>query len=250
MTNKIATKIEKHQAVGMFGKGNDNSHAINFNTSAGADCSLKCRLNPNNKKTIARKKNGEAVETCYAVRNEAYRKNVGALNRLRGKTNPVTILNYATVKLSTVCNSWIRFSTHGSVPRISRAKKTRGFIRALETFCYRMRRNNNKIHLPIEEIGKARFYRSIVEKYGFIVRLSCQSESQAFDKNNGQRSFVVGTRKQSRAERETIAYDFARKIRANGETAVVCPAIVSTAKCGDCKACASDKVDMVVYPLH
>ncbi len=250
MTNKIATKIKQNQAVGTFGKGNENSHAVNFNTSAGPDCSLKCRLNPNNRQTIARKLRGENVETCYAVRNENYRKNVKNLNRLRGKTNPVTILSYASVKLSKVCNSWVRFSTHGSLPMISRAKSTRGFIRALENFCERMQRNNNKIHLPIEEIGKARFYRDIVGKFGFIVRLSCQSETQALDKNNAHRSYVVGTREQSRAERKIAAYDFARKIRENGETAIVCPAIVSKAKCGDCTACASDKVAMVVYPLH
>jgi hypothetical protein len=46
------------------------------------------------------------------------------------------------------------------------------------------------------------------------------------------------------------AQSCAKRARAAGVSTVVCPAVIGDSHCGECVACASPLVDLVIYPFH
>ena len=140
---------------------------------------------------------------------------------------------------------WFRFSSFGSAPNKPTARG-KGFIAAMVRLASLL--DPRTTHFPIEGNAKAELYRRILP--AFTIRESLQSKKrlQNFDK---QCSIVVGDWSQTPKERADVARAVAKDIKnTRNKTAIVCPAVVSDSKCGQCRACASPLVDLVVYPLH
>ena len=91
-----------------------------------------------------------------------------------------------------------------------------------------------------------------------VVRRTSQSPTASrMLAERGSRAWVVarrihngGVRKSEVADNIALARDVAVVARKSGQTCIVCPAIASDAKCGQCTACANRAVDIVLYPFH
>ncbi len=106
--------------------------------------------------------------------------------------------------------------------------------------------------MPVETLGKAVTFRSL----GFRPRVSIQNKGWRAAKRALAAGFSVslvidppdfGKGWKGRAIEAGRAY--ARELRERGMPAKTCPGIVGSAKCGECKLCASP-LAVIVYPRH
>jgi hypothetical protein len=248
--------------LGGFGKGVDGSVSINFGTSAGKNCSKRCRHRSDYK-------GADATNACYAEAIEKRPDRTQLLAKLkRHDKMPAALVCGAALselqalELRGIVPPWVRFSTAGSLPMPGDV--TNGFrtqLRALVTWIVS---HGIPIHLPVETQGKAEFYRTIVGDL-VCVRESLQrlgSHTTAV----GAISWVSGddivTGKAIFLRRiERARAECKERTAATGRKAIVCPAIVASfrqrlgadpnplAKCGSCTACAVSTID-VCYPKH
>lgn len=228
--------------LGQFSKGNAQSYSANFSESGGLNCSNQCKL----------KGNG-----CYAIKVEKLYKNAKDAGVKKRKLGPVQVCNAIRLELRNIRNIWLRFSVLGSLPMVAVAKKTKGFETAFKAMLSEARNAGCKIHMPVETRQKQSYYQSLASEVSpdIVVRESCQNEKRATTANN-HRSFVIGKIGVPMVERIKQCREFARKIRANGESCIVCPAVKprnfqgKKVKCGDCVSCSDKRVKVVIYPLH
>ena len=224
-----------YPVLGDFGKGIKGSKQLSFGTSGGKHCLVSCEHHPSNS------------GACYAAKNEKFRKNsTGAKTARHELMHPTLIVNYAISELvNKILPTWFRFSVFSSMPKKVIAK-SKGFKEAILRLVSML--DPRTTHIPVETNSKAEFYRELFPKE-FVIRESLQS-IDALETYEKQASIVVGSWEQSPSERAELAYAIASHQRTLGKRAVPCPAIVSNSKCGQCKACASHSVDLVIYPLH
>ena len=248
--------------LGGFGKGVDGSVSINFGTSAGKNCSKRCRHRSDYK-------GANATNACYAEAIEKRPDRTQLLAKLQrhDKMPAALVCGSALLELQAmqakgIVPPWVRFSTAGSLPMPGNV--TNGFRTQLRALVTWLVSHDIPIHLPVETHGKAEFYRSIVGDL-VCVRESLQrvgSHTTAV----GAVSWVSGDdilqgkaiflRRIERARKECK-----ERTATTGRKAVVCPAIVASfkqrlgadhnplAKCGSCTACAVGTID-VCYPKH
>jgi hypothetical protein len=225
-------KEKEYPILGSFGKGVKGSYHLSFGMSAGKHCLTSCV---------------HYLKDCYAQKTERFRSALGRKQERHENTHPTLLVNKAIMEVqnSKTPIPWFRFSSFGSAPNKPTARG-KGFIAAMVRLASLL--DPRTTHFPVESKTKAEFYRRILP--AFTIRESLQSKNrlQDFDK---QCSIVVGKWEQTPKERADVARATAKDIkRTRGKTAVVCPAVVSDSKCGQCRACASPLVDLVVYPLH
>lgn len=209
-----------------FSKGIKESAALSFSRSASKNCSPGCKqLN-----------NG-----CYAETVEKRYKDYGLKLIRHGRTAPHNLLYLALAEVQRRKLSWFRFSVSGSLPPVSRIRDKVRFAASLKELCSFLISNGALIHLPVESYPKAVMVRKILAGLPVVVRRSCQSLSGLL-KSKDSVSWVV--------PKGTDVKKLADSIRESGKSVVVCPAIISSSKCGQCKACANKFVDIVLYPKH
>jgi hypothetical protein len=224
-------KMKLPPILGEFGKGIKGSYHLSFGMSAGKHCLNSCI---------------HKAMDCYAVKTERFRSALGKKQERHENTHPTLLVNRAIMEVQTKkAIPWFRFSSFGSAPNKTVARG-KGFVAAMVRLSGLL--DPRKTHFPVESKSKAEFYRRILP--AFTIRESLQSKKRLQDFNK-QASIVVGEWSQTPLERAETARATAREVkRTRGKTAVVCPAVVSNSKCGQCTACASPLVDLVVYPLH
>jgi len=220
--------------AGDYGKGVNGSLTVNFAVSGGKNCDLSCRFHPAND------------GGCYAVVVGA-RKPTVTVNLEKKEADFSGYLRALVAKLDKlVAAPWIRFSAFGSIPAPNQwSDADRENLRIIADAL-----DHRRVHFPVETTEKAEALKAL----GFHPRVS---DGQAND-TNGQVSRVVmghvvvtGAMPKDRArEVSAPAFEEAKRIRATGKSAVVCPAIVGNNKCGQCKACGANGADVVIYPRH
>lgn len=223
------------------------SHAASFGPSAGQGgfCSRSCRL----------------WDCCYAAKSERRRPNVRrSLARLRS-LSPIEIARRTRYEMPRRF-SWFRWCVAGSIPERSdfgsgaewsefRAEVRETTAAAVDS--------GADVHFPVETAQKARTWRGVLRGLGVVVRRSAQVQTvRALLRSRDHRSWVVvapgrtihagGVRRSVVAENRAYAFRVAEQVRAAGQTCVVCP--YPSRKCGECRACASPAVDVVLYPFH
>lgn len=219
----------------------ENSLALNFSRSGGADCDDSCAL----------KKSG----ICYAMASQRIYKALYAKLERHEKNGFEWVINEALHAIEGNPGDFeglkfFRFSTHGTVPNRSFSTSERI---ALTRFGDLLKGNNVLIHFPVET----------VEKYNRVMDCGIQPRLSFQDRINGSlcsplcSSVTAGVRRQAKLERIGEARKIAGFARKTGKRAVICPAIVSSfvkregkITCDQCRLCASDKVGMVIYPMH
>jgi hypothetical protein len=272
--------------LGSFSKGVENSAAVNFGLSGGANCETSCRHHPEHPNAIANPADG-----CYAWILEKRHDRVQLHNKLgRHERLPASVIaQRAHLELEREAlydkppRPWVRFSTGGSLPGRKKALRDSKFsaaFRALVEFAV-MRSGRDRIHLPVETAGKARFYRELV---GDIVTVReslqtpnmCPATIATHKIPAGAVSFTAGENEPAGPGRRLRVLAAATAAaaawaRRTGRKTIVCPAVRVSflsrlkayrrgrtndqvaewragAKCGACRACALN-VD-VVYPAH
>ena len=232
-------KMTMKSVLGTFSKGNETARSINFSESGGENCSGRCPHKGN---------------SCYAERVEKLYPSAKKSGIAKRKMGAVQILNRATMEIRTLRNVWLRVSVLGSLPKISQAKREKGFAVAFENFLKAVKESGSKIHIPVEDYEKASFYTELAGNWA-VIRESCFSKKRVLETPN-KASHVIGEKGTPMQTRIDQCHDFARTIRKTGKTAIVCAAVKPRnytgrpVKCGDCTACSSEKVDVVLYPLH
>lgn len=218
------------QILTKFSKGIKNSAALSFSLSASNNCDDSCR---------------QKIGTCYALGPESRYKDYGKKLRKHGRTKQHTLIYGALqeLKRKRELPTWFRFSVSGSFKAKSQMslQDWNNFKKAMKEFCEFATDKKMNLHIPCETMGKARSLRSIVGKH--VIRRSIQSSKLSVLINSKDHcSWVVPTNQNPQ--------EIAQTLRDNGKTTVICPAVIGNSKCGKCLACASHKVDMVLYPQH
>lgn len=256
----------KENVYNSFGKGCDTSLALNFGISAGENCDPGCRMHPESTSP-------DKIGGCYAttiekqrpavVDNLAHKEDIGAL-----KVIALAIVQWGELQVLIRENalrqvSWVRISSGGSVPAedqvpVRYRKRYKALFRQLVQLWTSV---GAMVHFPVESIEKAVWYRSFLGDL-ITIRLSAQSEGEFYG-DNGAMSFVVGEHitsknsKRVKRDRVTYARAYARERKQEtGRPTMHCGAIESTflkreykQKCGICKACAMDDID-ILYSKH
>ncbi len=229
-----------------FAKGVAGAVSLNYCRAGGKHCSSQCTHHPINE------------GSCYGIGIEKLRPSVALGLAHREATPPAIVTERALDELRArdFDVPWFRFSSSGSLPQPSQARKSDRFQESLSMLVLALYARHVPTHFPVESPEKATYYQALVGKAA-IVRLSCQTEAQWLSWP-GATSYVAGgditTGKHIRARRFKAAQDAARKRRTEtGRPAMVCPGIRNgtereTKHCGQCTACAR-QID-IVYPLH
>lgn len=215
-----------------FSKGIKQSAALSFGLSAKTLCDKSCQM----------LKRG----LCYAEKPELrYKDYYRKLIRHR-RMNPVSLLGGASKEVSGLSLKWFRFSVSGSVPSKHQVKNWNSYKGGFRLLCEQLLLRGVKIHLPVESMNKARSYRAILQGLPIVVRRTIQNkkELESFTDNC---AYVIGEKP---GNNSAAAFTLAKELRQLGKTSVVCPAVIGDSKCGRCTACSSDKVDLIIYPLH
>lgn len=246
--------------LGSFGKGTETSRSFNISEAGGDWCHVSCLYHPESENPLA--ETVSAKDKCYMVRLQKVYRSFETSLAARRKLNPADVLNAAIGELELRLTNgekidWLRISVGGSLPPVDEARKNDRFRKALRRLADVCNRWGVKVHLPIEETEKARFYRRVLQGLGITVRESLQ-DPEAYKTATGAVSWVAGLDIQSgrniRARRvEAARQQAAERRESTGRKTIVCPAVVNPknekAKCGSCTACAYEHID-VVYPLH
>ena len=257
-------RAHKENIYNSFGKGCDESIALNFDRSSGKNCSTRCR---HHKQSIRK----NATFACYSTTSESFRPSVRDSLEKKGKMSPLEIVGLALIQLGELevflektgkRLKFHRFSAAGSVPKKSDipVHERKRFENILRLLCSRLVKLGVAVHFPVESREKFEYYNAIVGDL-VTIRLSLQdSESELSELRPC--SFVVGEQfrshncKSVKLTRIEYARERAReRYLKTGRKTIVCPAIVSTflkkapIHCGTCDACANKNID-VIYPLH
>jgi hypothetical protein len=174
--------------------------------------------------------------------------------------HPVQVLNQARLEMRHRRNIWFRFSSRGSVPKVGKARKIPGFESAFKALIAEVIESGSTVHLPVESLSKRLYYQALcdaVKPGAVVVRETVQSERVLWSRSC-PRAFVVGSRSDglSMPERIKNAYELRDKLLEAGISAIVCGKVKPVrfkgrkAKCGQCKACAVDAVEVILYPFH
>ena len=216
---------------------------MSFSLSGRQNCDTGCRL----------------LHTCYASKIERLYPDLKAKLARHYRNGPLFVLNRAIAQWKPV--KWARLSVDGSLPpRSSMSSK------AWATFGKRLRvlvqlgiETGAQWHIPVESVAKARSYRALLAGLNVVVRRTSQAKHwRALLGFTDQYAWVVAKSRMTRgrltpaecAENTAEAYRVAEKLRAHGQSGVVCSAVARDSKCGQCTACADPRVDFVLYPLH
>lgn len=235
-----------HGHVSKFCAG---AHSASFGRSAGGGgfCSRVCRL----------------WSCCYAAKSERVRKNVARrLDRMQS-IRPADLARRVRYEMPRVF-PWFRWCVYGSMPSRSDFQsygEWLEFRREVVATTAAAVDSGASVHFPIESSGKARVWRNAVAALGVVVRRSSQVRSvRALLRSQDPRSWVVvapgrtihagGVRRSVVRENVQYAREVAKEVRAAGQTCVVCPAVSGVRKCGECRACSSAAVDVVLFPFH
>jgi hypothetical protein len=250
-TTKAKKRARAYSVFTMFSKAVFDHIGLSFSRSAdngkegASNCDASCKL----------------WEVCYASRMERIYKSLDSKLRRHFELGPVGVLVRAIADIKPVPIRWARISIDGSVPSIARMNKktARAFVRLLREFIRAVQALGASVHLPVESLPKARDYREALEGTGVVVRRTDQSDTiEECLRSNDHRAFVVAkngihngcvTKAEKQANIE-YARECAQKARDAGQTCVDCPAISGSSLCGQCKACASPLVDLVIYAFH
>lgn len=222
--------------LSVFSKGINGARALSFGLSAKSLCDKTCRM--------------LKMGFCYAENPERIYKDYNRKLRSHMRMNPENLVARAKKEI-TPRIKWFRFSVSGSLPSRSMVRNWDLFSSELRSLVNELILHKIPVHMPVESSKKARTYRSLLGDL-ITVRRTIQTK-------NGLKSFsdpaayVCGD-KPSKSNIH-LANSLAREIRSTGKTVVVCPAVFpnkhgTKSKCGQCTACADNRVDLVVYPLH
>lgn len=210
-----------------FSKGIKESAALSFSRSASKNCDIKCKQFNNG---------------CYAEAVEKRYKDYGRKLLRHSRIAPHNLIYSALAEVVQRKKlSWFRFSVSGSIPPANRIKDKAKFAASLRELCFYLTAKSVAIHLPVESYPKAVMVRSILAGLPIVVRRSCQSFKGLLSSKD-HASWVVPY--------EMDAHRVADTLREQGRSTVICPAIIGDSKCGKCKACSSQLVDIVLYPKH
>ena len=233
-----ASKLVKDSAAVSFDlSGSERSSGESTN------CDPRCRL----------------LELCYASRIERIYKGLNAKLADHAKRGPLWVVNQAILQLRPKPIRWFRFSVNGSVPeKYSLGSDWPKFTTALRILISKAQVLGAKVHFPVESINKARAYRTALQGLNIVVRRSVQTGLSAAINAKDHCSIVISdgplhsgcVTKEEKRTNTAASYAAAKRIRAAGRSAVVCPAVAGSSKCGKCTACADPAVDIVVYPFH
>jgi len=241
-------KAKSYGPFTMFSKAVPSHIGLSFSTSGEGDtsnCDSRCRL----------------LELCYAVRLERIYKTLNAKLSRHHRIGAIDLVAQALEALKDKPLKWARLSVDGSLPKRGQFSREQWsiFSRLLRELVQRAIDLGASWHIPVESRSKARSYRAALKDLPVVVRRSDQSRTIAgLLKSDDCRSWVAvadelhsGCVTQDEKNRNTAyARQCAAQCRAAGQTAVVCPAVAGSSHCGDCTACASGLVDIVLYPFH
>lgn len=229
-----------YSILGSFSKAVPDAVAINFAPSSGVNCSDTCKV----KHQGCYARNTETRKPSIHVSLE--RKAQDQTGYLHNLTKPHTLIKLHHAP-------WIRFSVFGSVPPAARLTETdRKHLIMLAGFC-----DPETTHLPVETLAKVRTY----QKLGFFPRLSLGPNPSTRRIRNMLKlgipiSLIVDPMHQAPGwtdHAKTLAKLTARKLRKIYQKKIlVCPAIIGSAKCGQCKACNGlpSSPNIIIYPKH
>lgn len=258
-------RTTKDNIFNSFGKGCEDSIALNWDYSSGPNCSTTCRHH-------AQSIRKNATHACYSTTAEKMRPAVKGSLEQKGRLSPLRLIGLAYLQLGELFIflesknrklKFFRMSAAGSVPGKSQIPESerKRFETVFRLLCLALVKHGAKVHFPVESLAKFEYYNSLVGDI-VTIRLSLQTrESElAFP---GPSSFVVGEQFRSsnckNVKLSRIEYARERaseRYQKTGRKTIVCPAIVSTFEkrdrkilCGHCDACANSNID-IVYPLH
>lgn len=230
-----------------FSKAVPDHIGLSFSRSAdskrqGSNCDKSCRL----------------WSVCYAARIERIYQSLNAKLKRHAKRGAAAVLVDALAELPPKPIRWMRLSIDGSLPSIKTLGKSRGIFRKLlRQFVAQCQGLGADVHIPVESIAKARSYRAMLKGLDVVVRRTSQARTfAAVLTSSDARAWVVGRLHGGAVKKTETAANIlecdrlAAVARAAGQTAVVCPAVKGTSKCGQCTACASPMVDIILYPFH
>ena len=219
----------------------DDSYAASFGNSAGSGesfCDKSCRL----------------WTLCYASKLEKVRVNVREALSKALKAGAIPLLQSIMDRMPRRF-TWMRWSVFGSVPSSADLGDKWPQFAAMFREANKMAVESGAlVHLPVESKAKAKELRDVLVGLPIVVRRSDQSDTVAdMIKSTDHRSYVVGEHKfrpseEDKARNKELSRKAAKRIRATGQTAVECP--FPRLKCGQCRACADPRVDVVLYAYH
>lgn len=247
-----AKRARAYSVFTMFSKAVNDHIGLSFSRSAGtkkerSNCDPSCKL----------------WKACYASRIERVYKSLDAKLRRHYEMGPVGVLVRAIADLKPAPIRWARFSVDGSMPKLSTLpRNTRAvFRRLLREFIVQAQALGADWHIPVESVDKAREYRAALSGLGVTVRRTSQRDTLAqVLQSKDPRAWVCAdpstgihngcVTKSEEARNIEFVHECASVARAAGQSCAVCPAIWRDSKCGDCRACASGLVDLIIYPFH
>lgn len=223
-----------------FGKGCDGSLALNACKGSGEFCSKTCPFNLNGDVWK------EGMPACYTEGPQKMYKNlIPFLDK--HQENFTGFLYGILANMDKLKKApWVRFSSFGSFPEQDQLNENHRNL--LQEIAHQLRDQieAGKVHFPVETITKYHTY----SKLGFRARLSLATNQEQYE-TASRRACVVGSLKDHMTTRINQAKAKAKDLMKQGVKAIVCPAVGNKKiKCGNCTACGSDKVEMVVYPVH
>lgn len=185
---------------------------------------------------------------CYAERGpELLYKNYSSKLIKHERKSASKLNEEALLEVKKLNLEWFRFSVSGS---IHEKRITLRFQKTLRELCQYLVSTGCYIHFPVESPMKAAKIRGILKGLPIVVRRTVQSNLMDVLLAKDQVAFVVGTNKWKREENKRDCIEAAQTLRKGGKRTVICPAVIGSAKCGECTACADHSVDVVLYPLH
>jgi hypothetical protein len=225
-----------------FSKAIAGSLGLSFSKSATDNCDPVCRL----------------WDSCYASRIERIYKGLNDKLARHYAIGAIKVVNQAIAQMPNKIVPWFRLSVDGSLPAKNsmHPRQWRIFTKRMKVLIDKMQAQGARIHVPVESMTKARSYRAMLPDV--VIRRT--SQAKTIGKLIGEsdsRSWVVASRIHkghvSKSEKQAnieLAQSAATTIRESGQSAIVCPAIIGSSKCGKCIACADRRVDVVLYPMH
>jgi len=235
---QVAHKSNKKLCAGSF--------AVSFGESGGRYCDDECR---------------HKCGSCYFMRLQTARPNVRSSMQRVEDLGPVATIRAAIATMPRRF-SWMRWSVSAGVPMredFATVESWREFRREFRRANQQAIESGADVHLPTESARKARILRRMLSGLGVVVRRSVQSarvsdllrarDHRAFTVYASGHKVTAGpVGKLQKRSNIAAAHDLARQVRAAGSSCVVCPFSSSGRLCGDCRACASDRVDVVLFP--
>ena len=228
---------ESFTPLSTFSKAVTNAIALNFSPSGGSWCGKGCAHHPN--------QGGK----CYAARLEALRGSLAVSLARKQAAHDQHLKWLARVWDPAGSTPWIRLSAFGTVPH-DPAPNQEDWTQ----LAAKLSRFAGRVHFPVETTLKFQRYAAL----GFSPRLSLQSASvpSILGHTRLGRPVAVTVRGDKQGKESAKLANtreskiLARKLRKLGRSAVVCPAIAGSSKCGKCRACADTRVSAVIYPEH